>query len=142
MNLLNRNENPKSFLNRSLLFRFLLTLGVLAILSADGRARSRSDKDGFPDYNRLEYAKPLPPVDEQQPESKPGSIQRRFGDKPVSAGDTIPLNALPISLRPTPESDESEPPISDLLDQTEVIKSTTTPPGVPSATAPTTEKLQ
>jgi hypothetical protein len=123
------------------------TLFLLVILAAVSVVYARSsDKDAFPDYNRLEYAKPLPPVDQQVEESKPGSIQRRFGEKSAQASDReVPLNALPIPLRGAAYSDDSEPPISDLLEQADaVIKSTTPPPGTPSAVAPSpeAEKLQ
>ncbi len=84
-------------------------------------AQAKEKKDEYPDYSRLEYAKPLPPVDEQVKEPKPGSINRKFGERPENPYEgSDPLSNIPIPLlRASNKGDDFEPPITDILESTE-----------------------
>jgi hypothetical protein len=99
----------KWHLEHSVVAAALLTLGLVV----SGSSRNREEQD-FPDYNRLEYAKPLPPPDQQPVESPRGSIQMRVGDKPVTA-QAVPLDSLQVPIRPANSGNGSEPPL-DFID--------------------------
>ncbi|OGR91840.1 MAG: hypothetical protein A2992_09115 [Elusimicrobia bacterium RIFCSPLOWO2_01_FULL_59_12] len=124
-------------LNRNGILPVLIAIGFLKVPSPSWAGSKQND--GFPDYNRLEYAKPRPPVEEQLKEPKPGSIQRKFGDtNEDNSGGADPLNSIPIPLlRPAPKTDDSEPPISEILEEAEVSLSTVTASVIPSASTPT-----
>src|SRR5882672_10965037 len=88
---------------------------VLIALPAIVRSRYKATED-FPDYNHLEYAKPLPPSDQQVQEAPPGSIHQIFGNRKPAAV-AVPIDALPVSLHPTQNRDESEPSMDDLFNE-------------------------
>jgi hypothetical protein len=84
--------------------------------------KHHDDEDHFPDYNQLEYNKPLPPVAEQQT-SKPGSITLKVDMQ--QKNDSTPLDAIPVRLgRSLIAPDDSEPPLADVLDERSISSST------------------
>jgi hypothetical protein len=92
---------------------FLILLATLLLIGESSFARSKKTED-FPDYNRLEYTKELPPADQQLPDEIPGSIQMRVGEKKMDSKRTS-LNEIPVSLRPAAKPNTSEPPM-DFID--------------------------
>lgn len=96
-------------------------------------AEAKEKKDTYPDYTRLEYAKPLPPVDEQVKEPKPGSISRKFGERPDNPLEGIdPLTNIPVPLlQGGNKGNDFEPPITDILEATAQSE-----PAVAKSTAP------
>src|SRR5262245_49548889 len=96
----------------------VLGLGLLITAGVWAR-RSQDDAEGFPDYNRLEYAKPLPPADQQVPQAPPGSINMKVGGK-KAASDTTPLEELPVRLRQASGDDSGEPPL-DFIETAPII---------------------
>jgi hypothetical protein len=93
----------------------LLLPGLLVALAVVCFA-SRKDAIEYPDYTRLEYAKPLPPPDQQVEAPGPGSIHMVVGDrKRVVEGAS--LESLPVALlHPDVPADESEPSMADVLE--------------------------
>jgi len=86
-------------------------------------ANNNSNGDDFPDYNRLEYAKPLPPVAEQVPEAKPGSIDLKVGMQQPTESE--PLDAIPVRIgRSSQDPDDGEPSMAGMLDDSQVSTST------------------
>ena len=86
-------------------------LAGLLVLAGLALARSKSrDNDDFPDYNRLEYTKELPPPDKQLTDPGPGSIHMRVGEKAPETKGT-PLEQLPMAIRPASKADTGEPPM-------------------------------
>src|SRR5262249_22895105 len=100
---------------------------VLAALLAGPALAKRHDPDDdeFPNYNKLEYAKPLPPVDQQVPEPRPGSFHLRVGDK-TKAQETT-MDDLPVQLMGEKrKSEESGPPLDFASAEIQVVPSTPT----------------
>jgi len=114
-------------MNRQNLNRRVGLAGVLlCLLAASAGARRRSSDegdDGFPDYNRLEYAKPLPPPDQQVQAPKPGSINMEVGRE--EPGPAAPVDAVPLPLtHKSHDADDSEPPLTGMLEETAPAVST------------------
>ena len=101
-------------------------------------ARSKNDDQDFPDYNHLEYAKPMPAPDEQVPQPPPGSIHMEVGGN-TSPDQTTPLDELPVAIHPAQQPDTSEPSM-DFFDNgappPPTIAASTGAPVVSSATVP------
>jgi len=118
--------NSASFLNMKCIRYALLLAGLTPSLLWSGS--KDKDKEGYPDYTRLEYAKPLPPVDEQVKQPKPGSISRKFGEVPEDPNQGAdPLNSIPIPLmRGNSKGNDFEPPITEILEESDLHSSTTT----------------
>lgn len=92
-----------------------ITLCLLAsTVSAQGR-RPNADEDHFPDYNRLEYSKPIP-KEEEKPAPTP----------PVKPQPPMPVTNLPPPLEEPLPPAKFVPPPSDASEpefDTEILKS-------------------
>jgi hypothetical protein len=110
-----------------------LLIGVLSGWAGLAFGRS-AEKDGFPDYTKIEYAKPRPPAEEQIAEPPPGSIKARLGDRQATnMGNSLDELPLPVVTRPKPN--ETEPSFDDLLGDDTVAKSTGTASSTATANA-------
>lgn len=108
-----------------------IMVSALVFLSSAAWAGSRNTNgDDFPDYTRIEYAKPLPPVDQQVPAPPPGGIPLNVNMGQVS--DSTSLDEIPVRLgRTSQNSDDSEPSMVGILDDSHI--STTTAMAAPVA---------
>ena len=88
--------------------------GLVVTLVSTVFARSSKDDQGFPDYNHLEYAKPMPAPDQQVPQLGPGSFHMEVGGKRAQAAN-VPMEEMPMPLRPAQNADNGEPPM-DFID--------------------------
>jgi hypothetical protein len=120
---------PHIFVHMTQRYLGRLTAGVIGLVLnwvpvSFGKSKPQDD---FPDYNRLEYAKPLPPPDQQVTSPPPGSIQMEVGSKKKQITD-VPPETLSVPIRPRDYDSGSEPPISDLLDDYKIVSTTPTTP--------------
>jgi hypothetical protein len=107
----------KKRLYQGILLAASFWIGAQAGRTLWAKSRSAGGGDGFPDYNRLEFAKPLPPADQQVPERKPGSIDLEVGKGAPAV--TVPLDAVPMPLtHQAPGLDETEPPMIGIIEDT------------------------
>jgi len=122
---------------KTLWMRIAALTGLLLSWTPEAFSKQKKEND-FPDYNRLEYAKPLPAPDEQVAPPPPGSFSMRVGEKKKTINE-VPPDILGVPIRPRDNDNGSEPPISDLLDDYKitpassagVTASTPTLPAVP-----------
>ena len=99
---------------------------VSLLLNGAALARRRdSDEDDFPNYDKVEYAKPLPPVDQQVPQPKPGSFHLRVGDpKPTQDAS---MDDIPVQLMDNKKhADDSEPALDFAAAESQVFNATPT----------------
>jgi hypothetical protein len=92
-------------------------------------ARSK-ESDGFPDYTKLEYAKPMPPADQQVPERPGGSINVIVGQvnkELINSPEALPIPILHKAAGP----DDSEPPMDGILESTTASVIVSTPTAKP-----------
>src|SRR4051812_48250593 len=75
-----------------------LIAAAAGLFLVSGSFAKSKPQDDFPDYNRLEYAKPLPPPDQQVAPPLPGSIQMQVGNK-KKVYDEVPPETLGIPIR-------------------------------------------
>ena len=108
-------------------------LAACLTLASAAAARSK-DADDFPDYTHVEYAKPLPPPDQQVPEPPRGSFHLQVG-----GGEDV--ESMPQGLElPHPhvmQKASVDPEMSDLFNET-TLSSATLAPGttVPAVAVP------
>ncbi|HVO32639.1 MAG TPA: hypothetical protein VMU17_01910 [Elusimicrobiota bacterium] len=103
-------------------------IAIAWVGSASGlQARDRNaDDDSFPDYNKIEYARPLPPVEQQQQQAKPGSIQLSVDMSHPAAADTDAVAPAPARTPPR-KADDSEPPLDFMVDNSSGVQASTAP---------------
>ena len=121
---------------RRLWMGIAVLLGLILNGAPDALSKSKPDND-YPDYNRLEYAKPLPAPDQQIQPPPPGSISMRVGEKKTRI-DAVPPDTLSIPIRSRDDDSGSEPPIADLLDDYKIAPATPPALAVTTSTAPAT----